>query len=1243
MYLIMKLERKAARDNSTSDRSAPFERFIARAFRTAARALRKAALKRNALQTLREGCRAGLLALCLAVSGGLHGFANATAEVVWREGFEGPSVEDDWVAEGGVWEIGQPTSGPESAFAGLRVAATVLAGAPPEGLDSVFYRYPSFEVPPADREPQLRLQHWYEFGADDYGQVVVQVVGSAQWEPLSTYTAHSGGVWTRPALDLRPYAGQRLRVGFLFHSQVSTNGFGRPEVETPGPGWYVDEVEVVTGPVAFLSGESFDDPAAADRWHVTHGFWEIGAPTSGPGQAWSGTRLAGTVLAGDCPEHVKYNSGWGAAPDVGESRLVGPAFVVPEAGLEPRLRFRHWYHFGAEDRGQAEVQVEGAAGWETLSSYTAHSGGVWSRPALDLRKYAGQRLRIGFLYQGQVSTNGFGRWEVETPGPGWYVDEVEVVTGPPTSLGTEGFEDAAAEDRWQVTRGFWEIGEPRGERVDAASGTRAAGTVLAGDCPEWVKHNSGWGAQPDVLESRLVSPTFAVPEAVLEPRLRFRHWHDFGADDHGQAQVQREGAETWESLSTYTTHSSGVWSRPALDLRKYAGQRLRVGFLYHGQVSTNGFGRWEAPTPGPGWYVDDIEVVTGPLAFLEREGFEDPGAADRWEVTGGIWQIGEPTSGPNRAASGTRVAGTVLAGDYLERVKYNSGWRGTPDVVESRLVSPVLQVPEATAAPHLRFRHWYDFGADDVGQAEVWVEGGEAWQPLRAYTTHGGGVWSRPALDLGRYAGQRVRLGFLFRSQVSTNGFGRWEAATPGPGWFLDDVEVVTGPRAFRNPDDFDDAGADDRWLVTDGVWEFGVPTSGPEAASSGTRVAGTVLAGDYVERIKYNSGWHGTPDVQRSRLVSAVFQVPAAGGEPRLRFRHWYAFGADDLGQAEVWVEDVQQWEALGTYTGHSGGVWSRPALDLSPYAGRRVRLGFLLQAQVSTNGFGRWEVPTPAPGWYLDEVSVVVNDLRLECDWFLDVAENDCVQCRVTSRLAQPVFGLGDGAPEGAAIDPVLGIFSWCPTERQGPSTNVITLTVTDPHNPTLQPLDAEILTVVVREVNQSPVIAALPPLPIRAGGPVNFRLSAFAFDPDEPAQTLTYTLEPGSPDHATLDPATGVLSWIPTAVQAAQTNTLVFRVTDAAGLSATQTMLAGPFVTGPLIRQAGFDGPDLVLWLDGVAPGQALVVESTTALKTPSTATVWSEVRSLTWQSNPVRIEGVRDAGPHPARFFRFRLSP
>ncbi len=44
--------------------------------------------------------------------------------------------------------------------------------------------------------------------------------------------------------------------------------------------------------------------------------------------------------------------------------------------------------------------------------------------------------------------------------------------------------------------------------------------------------------------------------------------------------------------------------------------------------------------------------------------------------------------------------------------------------------------------------------------------------------------------------------------------------------------------------DDFENGTS--TWTISNGVWEIGVPMSGPGAAHSGQKVAATVLAGDY-------------------------------------------------------------------------------------------------------------------------------------------------------------------------------------------------------------------------------------------------------------------------------------------------------------------------------------------------------------------------------------------------------------
>jgi hypothetical protein len=60
---------------------------------------------------------------------------------------------------------------------------------------------------------------------------------------------------------------------------------------------------------------------------------------------------------------------------------------------------------------------------------------------------------------------------------------------------------------------------------------------------------------------------------------------------------------------------------------------------------------------------------------------------------------------------------------------------------------------------------------------------------------------------------------------------------------------------------------------------------------------------------------------------------------------------------------------------------------------------------------------------------------------------------------------FSLGAGAPTNATIDPVTGVFQWRPTAAQAPSTNVISVIVTDNGTPPLSA--AQQFTVIVNPV--------------------------------------------------------------------------------------------------------------------------------------------------------------------------------
>ena len=112
--------------------------------------------------------------------------------------------------------------------------------------------------------------------------------------------------------------------------------------------------------------------------------------------------------------------------------------------------------------------------------------------------------------------------------------------------------------------------------------------------------------------------------------------------------------------------------------------------------------------------------------------------------------------------------------------------------------------------------------------------------------------------------------------------------------------------------------------------------------------------------------------------------------------------------------------------------------------------------------------------------------------------------------------------GEPTGATIDPVTGVFTWTPTETQGPASYTFDVEVTDDGTPALA--DTETITVTVNETNQAPVVT-------NPGDQTNAEsdvVSLFitATDPDVPANTLTWSAT-GLPTGLTIDPVTGEIT--------------------------------------------------------------------------------------------------------------------
>jgi hypothetical protein len=380
------------------------------------------------------------------------------AQIVTRsENFEGGW--GNWYSTMGVWEIGVPISGPPTnalgwrAHQGTNCAATVLSGDYPAWSTSRLVS-PAFEVPAANpNPPRLRFWHWWSFAEYAYGRVQISTNNGTSWVNLSEdsnaglYVGWSYGWWSRAWLDLTAYAGRTVQLGFYFAADGAS----------VSSGWYVDELVVETGPPPPPPSwpESFE--GGWGGWRVDYfggqatdgAIWEIGVPTSGPPtnalgwRAHQGTNCAATVLSGDYPA-------WST------SRLVSPAFEVPVASLNPRLRFWHWWSFAEYAYGRVQISTNNGTSWDDLpnGTYTGVSTGwIYSPPLLDLSGYGGQTVQLGFYFGADGAS----------VSSGWYVDEVlietdpddppEVIQGPTSLVVTQGQSAAFL----VMARGSWPL------------------------------------------------------------------------------------------------------------------------------------------------------------------------------------------------------------------------------------------------------------------------------------------------------------------------------------------------------------------------------------------------------------------------------------------------------------------------------------------------------------------------------------------------------------------------------------------------------------------------------------------------------------------------------------------------------------------------------------------------------------------------------------------------------------------
>ena len=136
---------------------------------------------------------------------------------------------------------------------------------------------------------------------------------------------------------------------------------------------------------------------------------------------------------------------------------------------------------------------------------------------------------------------------------------------------------------------------------------------------------------------------------------------------------------------------------------------------------------------------------------------------------------------------------------------------------------------------------------------------------------------------------------------------------------------------------------------------------------------------------------------------------------------------------------------------------------------------------------------------------------------------------------------FSLAGAVPAGASIT-AAGLFTWTPTEAQGPDTYTFDVVVSDDGVPNLD--NSETIMVTVDEVNVAPVLDLVGDQTVDEQTLLSF--TATASDVDLPPNTLTFSLAGTVPAGASIT-AGGDFTWTPTEEQGPDTYTFEVVVTD------------------------------------------------------------------------------------------------
>ncbi len=332
-------------------------------------------------------------------------------------------------------------------------------------------------------------------------------------------------------------------------------------------------------------------------------------------------------------------------------------------------------------------------------------------------------------------------------------------------------------------------------------------------------------------------------------------------------------------------------------------------------------------------------------------------------------------------------------------------------------------------------------------------------------------------------------------------------------------------------------------WSVTS-PWRISAPSAGPPLSGGYRTYEGAPQCAN-----TQNYGYSEDADIYCINYGngSNTLVVPSASVSPTLSYWAWYNFD-NALGYVEIHTV-TNGWQPLSGDYNNADGQWAQTVLDLSPYAGQSVQIGFHFTSGCCFGNF---------LGWFINNVAVmqtVTTPPTLVVPTNLTIYAGQTMNAPVyatNALLPNAIYSYRLLAGPAKATMAADGVITWTLPDTQPDGTTNFTVEVTDNSTPTLSATNSFTVTVI----NQWMPVLTMPAtqtiyagqylsVTIGAANPV-FPNDTFTFGlVTTKTNTLTTMTNLDEPDIYFTD--FGIFNWQSLTNQKAGTYTVVVEATD------------------------------------------------------------------------------------------------